>query len=148
MNIGDILVSSWGYDQTNKGYQTMTNYLTTKELAAQLGLSEQRIRAKLKAGHFPRAIKCTCKQAWLIPEADNKYKPDKVSHPGETLRELLKEKGISPAKLASIIDIPADIIRAITSGKAAITKDIAIKLTKVLEVSAEFWLAESWLVDK
>ena len=48
----------------------MTNYLTTKQVAAKLGISPQRVRAKIKAAHFPGSIRCPCGQqgGWLIPE--------------------------------------------------------------------------------
>lgn len=45
-------------------------YYTTKEVAQMLGLCEQRIRAKLKQGHFPNAKKRPIKYEWLIPEKD------------------------------------------------------------------------------
>lgn len=45
----------------------MMKLLTTKEAAEILGVCEQRIRLKLKQGHFPNARP---PQDWLIPEED------------------------------------------------------------------------------
>lgn len=52
----------------------MTKDLTTKEAAKIEGVSERRIRAKLKQGHYPHAEPCPCGQAWLIPKKDLKKK--------------------------------------------------------------------------
>lgn len=45
-------------------------YYTTKEMAKRLGVSERRIRAKIKQGHFKDLKKCPCQQAWLIASQD------------------------------------------------------------------------------
>lgn len=50
---------------------------TTKEVAKQLGVCEQRIRARIKQGHFPHAKRCDCGQSWLIPERDLQPKTGK-----------------------------------------------------------------------
>lgn len=42
-------------------------YYTVKEVAKIEGVSERRIRAKIKQGHYPHAKQCPCGQAWLIP---------------------------------------------------------------------------------
>lgn len=48
---------------------------TTKQAAEILGVCEQRIRAKIKQGHFPNAEKRPIKYEWLIPQSDiNKNK--------------------------------------------------------------------------
>lgn len=69
-----------------------------------------------------------------------KYKPDKVSPPGETLREMLKIQKISQASLARQIKRPLKTINEIVKGKSALTPETAIQLEKALGVSAEFWV--------
>ena len=44
--------------------------LTTKQVAQIQQISERRVRAKIKQGHYPNAFKCPCGQAWLIPDKD------------------------------------------------------------------------------
>ena len=69
------------------------------------------------------------------------YAPSSVSPPGETLAELLDEKGISQAELAMRMGRPRKTISEIVNGKAAITNDTALQLELVTGVSANFWNA-------
>lgn len=69
----------------------------------------------------------------------NEYAPDYVSHPGETLEELLEERGITQAELAERTGRPRKTISEIISGKAAITPETAQQLELVLDVPARFW---------
>ncbi len=62
----------------------------------------------------------------------NQYKPDRVSSPGDTLKELLAEFGITQEELARSINIPGDAVRDIIKGDAAITSDVAHGLEQVL----------------
>jgi hypothetical protein len=47
---------------------------TTSEVAKIEGVSERRIRAKIKQGHYPHVTKCPCGQAHLIPAEDLRIK--------------------------------------------------------------------------
>lgn len=69
----------------------------------------------------------------------NQYTPDYVSPPGETLEEILEEKGMSQAELAERTGRPKKTISEIINGKAAITPETALQLERVLGVSASFW---------
>lgn len=72
-------------------------------------------------------------------ECQNQYVPDYVSPPGETLQEILEERGISQAELAERTGRPKKTISEIINGKAAITPKTALQLERVLGVSASFW---------
>lgn len=69
----------------------------------------------------------------------NEYLPDVVSAPGETLEEILEERGMTQAALARRMDRPLKTINEIIRGKAAITPESALQLERVLGVSATFW---------
>lgn len=69
----------------------------------------------------------------------NEYAPDYVPHPGETLEELLEERGMNQAELAERTGRPRKTISEIISGKAAITPETAQQLELVLSVPARFW---------
>ncbi len=71
----------------------------------------------------------------------NEYYPDYVSPPGETLREILEERGVSQAELAIRTGRPKKTISEIVNGKAAITPETALQLELVLGIPAEFWNA-------
>lgn len=69
----------------------------------------------------------------------NEFEPDFVSLPGETLQEVLDERGISQANLAERTGRPKKTINEIVQGKAAITPETALQLERVLGVPAAFW---------
>lgn len=73
--------------------------------------------------------------------AENQYCPDEVSPPGETLLEVLEERGLTQAELAERTGRPRKTINEIVRGKAAITPETALQLEKVLGVPASFWNA-------
>lgn len=73
--------------------------------------------------------------------AKNQYQPDEVSPPGETLLEVLEERGITQAELAERTGRPRKTINEIVKGRAAITPETALQLEKVLGVPAGFWNA-------
>lgn len=65
---------------------------------------------------------------------------DFLSHPGESLKELIDFKGISQKELAQNMGRPEKTISEIITGKAAITTDTALELERALGVSATFWV--------
>lgn len=69
----------------------------------------------------------------------NQYTPDYVSPPGETLIEVLEERGMSQAELAERTGRPKKTISEIINGKAAITPETALQLERVLNIPASFW---------
>ena len=71
--------------------------------------------------------------------AKNQYSPTEVSPPGETLLEVLEERGITQAELAERTGRPRKTINEIIKGKAAITPETALQLERVLGASASFW---------
>lgn len=68
------------------------------------------------------------------------FDPDWVSPPGETIADLLEEKDWTEAELAKDLDCTIEDLRELINGKAAITKDTAAKLSRVLGSTEEFWL--------
>jgi HTH-type transcriptional regulator/antitoxin HigA len=70
----------------------------------------------------------------------NTYNPDVVSPPGETLAEVLQERGMTQAALAELLGRPKEAIRDIIHGKVPMTKDDALRLARVLRVPADFWI--------
>jgi HTH-type transcriptional regulator/antitoxin HigA len=69
----------------------------------------------------------------------NQYLPNYVSPPGETLLDVLEERGMSQAELADRTGRPKKTISEIINGKAAITPDTALQLERALDIRASFW---------
>ena len=61
-------------------------------------------------------------------------------HPGEILADELTELNISSAELARQINVPANRISQIISGKRSITADTALRLGKWFGTGPKIWL--------
>ena len=72
---------------------------------------------------------------------ENRYAPDWVSPPGETLADILKERGITRNEFANRMGLPKKTVNQLIKGKAEITIFIAYKMELALGVpTARFWI--------
>jgi len=71
---------------------------------------------------------------------ENRYAPDFISPPGETLAEILEERNMSQSELAQRMGRPRKTINEIIKGKAEITIDTALQIELVLGTPARFWI--------
>ncbi len=69
--------------------------------------------------------------------AENRMRP---IHPGEVLREELQELGLSARALAKALGVPTNRVTGILNGERAVTADTALRLSRYLGTSAEFWM--------
>lgn len=68
------------------------------------------------------------------------FAPDWIATPGDTIADLLGERGWTQVELAQRTGFTAKHINLLLKGDAPITQDTAIKLEKVLGSTARFWL--------
>jgi len=61
-------------------------------------------------------------------------------HPGEVLGDELEEIELSAKKLADLLDVPPNRLYQILSGKRNLTADTALRLSRYLGTSADFWM--------
>jgi addiction module HigA family antidote len=61
-------------------------------------------------------------------------------HPGEHLADAMEGLGVTAARLARDIQVPANGVTGIVHGTRAITADTASRLGRYLGTSAEFWM--------
>lgn len=61
-------------------------------------------------------------------------------HPGEVLKDELEEMGLSQSALAEHIEVLPKTINEICRGKRGISAEMAVKLSKALGASPQFWL--------
>jgi addiction module HigA family antidote len=61
-------------------------------------------------------------------------------NPGLILKDELDELGVSPTELARQIEVPANRISQIITGKRAITGDTALRLGHWFGVDPAFWI--------
>lgn len=72
---------------------------------------------------------------------ENKYTPDFVSPPGETLADILKERKITRTEFAQRMGLPKKTINQLIKGKVEISVRIAYKMELALFIpSARFWI--------
>ncbi len=69
----------------------------------------------------------------------NEYNPDVVTHPGETLEELLEDIEMSQAELSRRTGRATKTINGIVHGREPLTPETALQFEKVLGVKARFW---------
>jgi addiction module HigA family antidote len=61
-------------------------------------------------------------------------------HPGEVLKDELKELGVTPTEFARQIDVPPNRVSQIIAGKRAVTGDTALRLGHWFGTEPQFWL--------
>ena len=61
-------------------------------------------------------------------------------HPGDLLRDELREIGVSLNELARALRVPMNRISAIVNGNRAITVDTAMRLARYFGTSPQYWL--------
>ena len=61
-------------------------------------------------------------------------------HPGEVLRDLLQEAGLTVNALALAIRVPANRVGGIVKGERGITPDTALRLARYFGTSAQLWV--------
>ena len=64
----------------------------------------------------------------------------KPLHPGEVLKELLTEAGLTANALALALRVPANRIGGIVKGQRGITGDTSLRLARYFGTSAQMWM--------
>ena len=68
------------------------------------------------------------------------FAPDWVSPPGDTILDLIEERGWTQAELADRLGYSRKHVNQMVKGKVTVTKDAAVRLERVLGSSVTFWL--------
>jgi HTH-type transcriptional regulator/antitoxin HigA len=69
------------------------------------------------------------------------FTPDWVSPPGDTILDIIEERGWSQAELAQRLGYSPKHINQLIKGKVPLSEDAALRLERVLGSSVGFWLA-------
>ena len=77
----------------------------------------------------------------IEPRREMPFESDWNSPPGETLADLLEERGWSQTEFADRTGYTEKHISLLINGKASITEDTALKLERVVGSTAHFWLS-------
>lgn len=60
--------------------------------------------------------------------------------PGEILRDVMEDHGITAYALAKAMKVPGNRVLALLAGRRAVTADTALRLAAALGTSAEMWM--------
>jgi plasmid maintenance system antidote protein VapI len=72
------------------------------------------------------------------------FRPDWASAPGDTIADILGERGLSVVEFAQHMGQTLDHARDLLQGRATITLGIARRLEQVLGASVEFWMSRDF----
>lgn len=75
-----------------------------------------------------------------MTESATRFEPDWVSPPGETIADLLEERGWSQQELAQRLGYSEKHVSQLVNGKVPLTEDAAMRLNSVLGAPVGFWL--------
>ena len=70
----------------------------------------------------------------------NNMTPFMATHPGEMIKDELKERNMTQKSLAAETGIKASVLSETINGKRAISMNVALALEKVLGIPAEIWM--------
>lgn len=77
----------------------------------------------------------------MAAKTEYRWTPDVAVAPGETIREILDERGITQADFAIRLGKTEKFVSQLVNGKASLTHDSAIALERALGVPSAFWNA-------
>lgn len=75
-----------------------------------------------------------------MTDLNSAFSPDWISPPGDTIADVLKERGWTQAELAKRLGYSEKHVSQLVNGKAPLTEDTAFRLESVLGSTAAFWL--------
>lgn len=72
------------------------------------------------------------------------FRPDWASAPGDTIADILQDKGLSVADFADLMGHSPEKANDLLQGRATITIETARRLERVLGASLEFWVSRDY----
>src|ERR1039457_3159758 len=69
------------------------------------------------------------------------FSPDWISPPGNTILNILRDRGLSKQQFAQEIGQSLDDVEALLEGRAAISIATARELARILGATVEFWMS-------
>ena len=71
---------------------------------------------------------------------NKKQTPFIATHPGELIKDELKERNMTQKQLAELTGIKPSVLSETINGKRSISLNVAVALEKVLGIPAEVWM--------
>ena len=67
--------------------------------------------------------------------------PFVATHPGETIKDELKERGMTQKQLAAETGIKASVLSETINRKRSVSLSVAVALEKALDIPADIWMS-------
>lgn len=77
---------------------------------------------------------------YLNTMGNNNISPFIATHPGEMIKDELKERKMTQKQLAEMSGIKASILSETINGKRSVSLNMAVALEKTLEIPADIWM--------
>lgn len=71
---------------------------------------------------------------------NNRITPFVATHPGELIKDELKERNMTQKQLSELTGIKPSVLSETINGKRSISLSVAMALEKALGISAEIWM--------
>lgn len=81
-----------------------------------------------------------CYLKYLNIMSKNNITPFVATHPGEMIKDELKERNMAQKQLSEMSGIKASILSETINGKRSISLNMAVALEKVLGIPADIWM--------
>ena len=81
-----------------------------------------------------------CYLKYLNIMTKNNITPFIETHPGEMIKDELKERKMTQKQLAEMSGIKASILSETINGKRSVSLNMAVALEKTLEIPADIWM--------
>jgi addiction module HigA family antidote len=91
-------------------------------------------------GRKARVGRAKLKSLTITEDRKDNFLFMRAVHPGEVLKQELKEVGVAPTEFARQIDVPPNRVSQIIAGKRSVTGDTALRLGHWFGTDPQFWL--------
>jgi len=71
---------------------------------------------------------------------NKKHTPFIATHPGELIKDELKERNMTQKELSELTGIKPSVLSETINGKRSVSLNVAVALEKALDIPAEFWM--------
>ena len=71
---------------------------------------------------------------------NKKHTPFIATHPGELIKDELKERNLTQKELSEMTGIKPSVLSETINGKRSVSLNVAVALEKALDIPAEFWM--------
>ncbi len=77
----------------------------------------------------------------IMVDLNTPFAPDWVSPPGDTISDILEERGWTQKELAERLGCASENLSLMINGEVPLTHEMALKLERILGSTFQFWVS-------